>query len=255
MTPAFLTIKWGTEFNPEDLNMLKRAAFANTSQPVRFICLTDDAEGLDADIETYPIPAFDFYRDTPRAGVWPKISLFHPDLTAYADLVVFIDIDTVIVGPLDDLFDDPGDALTMLTCGEKWRTMREDVAPEPATGVMTYRVAHQTHIFETFAANRDGFTQDFTLEQQYVGATAKRVQYYPVRWIESFKYHLRRRHLVDLVLAPRPPAPSTKLVAFHGFPRPSQVAETGNTWARPPRSGLRRPKWLLAYWRTYRPSR
>ena len=53
---AFLTIKWGSEFNPDDVNILKRAAVSNTSFKTRFICLTNDRQGLDTDIETFPIP-------------------------------------------------------------------------------------------------------------------------------------------------------------------------------------------------------
>lgn len=247
MTPAFLTIKWGSEFNPDDLNTLKRAALANTSMPVRFICLTDDAAGLDDDIETHPIPQFDLYEGTPRAGVWPKISLFHPDLAAFADLVVFVDIDTVIVGPLDDLFEDPRDALRMLSCGDRWRQMSDAIAPEPATGIMTYRIAHHTNIFATFEADKDTITQDFELEQQYVGVTAKTVEYYPIPWVESFKYHLRR----PAIAPPRAPQPATRLVAFHGFPRPRPVAEKDGVWARAPRSGLHRPQWVIDYFRQF----
>ena len=84
--PAFLTIKWGAEFDAEALNILKRAAQDHCSLPVRFVCLTDDSTGLDTDIETYPVPEFDLYADTPRVGIWPKISLFHPALNAILDL-------------------------------------------------------------------------------------------------------------------------------------------------------------------------
>ncbi len=248
MDRAFITIKWGSEFNPDDLNVLKRAAFANTSFDVRFICLTDDANGLDPDIETYPIPEFALYENTPRAGIWPKISLFHPDI---AEFVVFLDIDTIIQGSLDALFKDPDDELMLLSCGPRWVHLDPAIPPRAATGIMAYRPAFQTHIFEKFCENIEGWTEQFVVEQQFVGFAARKADYFPVDWVESFKYHLRQDHLVDLIKPPREPQSATKLVAFHGYPRPRQVADRNLRWARPPRSGFRRPKWVIDYFKTY----
>ncbi len=123
MDRAFLTIKWGSEFNPDDVNILKRAAVSNTSFKTRFICLTNDRQGLDTDIETFPIPEFELYRLTSPKGIWPKISLFHPDIAGIAELVVFLDIDTIVCGCLDELFNDPHDSLMLLSCGPRWVNM------------------------------------------------------------------------------------------------------------------------------------
>ncbi|PVA06705.1 hypothetical protein [Thalassorhabdomicrobium marinisediminis] len=248
---AILSIKWGREFDPQDLNVLKRAALDHLSQPVRFICLTDDGEGLDPDIEVHPIPAFDFYADTPGRGVWPKISLFHPDLVGLADIFLFLDIDMVVTGPLDGFFEDPGQTLRMLSCGDRWRQMDEGIEPQAATAAITYRPELHIGIFEEFQRNKEHYTSTITLEQQFVGQMAKDLSFYPVEWVQSFKYHLRRPYLVDLFLPPRDPAPSTRLVAFHGFPRPRAVVEPIQPWARPPRSGRKPPKWLTTYWKRY----
>jgi hypothetical protein len=248
MDTAFLTIKWGVEFHPDDINTLKRAALANTSSKIRFICLTDNSTGLDTDIEVYPIPDFDLYDDTPKIGIWPKISLFHPDVADYADCFVFLDIDTIVTSSLDDLCKDPDDTLMMLAAGQRWRQMDASLSPSPATAFMTYRPLHHTHIFETFKANKAKMTDKFLLEQQFVGDTAHKIDYFPLLWVQSFKYHLRRLHLVDILRPPSPPAHTTKLVAFHGFPRPFSVADRGATWARPPRCGWHRPSWVIDYY-------
>lgn len=248
---AFLAIKWGPEFDPDDLNTLKRAALAQTSFPVRFICLTDDATGLDEDIETHPIPVFDLYDGLPRAAIWPKISLFHPDIAGYADLVVFLDIDTVVCGSLDDLFDDPNGALRVLGCGDRWRKLDDSIAAETATGVMTYRPSLQTHIFDAFVADKNGAANTYPLEQEFVGAVARQIEFYPVRWVQSFKYHLRRPPVIDLFLASKDPHPDSRLVAFHGFPRPRNVADPSMAWAPGLRSGRHRPRWICDYFDTF----
>tara|TARA_B100000780_G_scaffold98299_1_gene68609 strand:+ start:31 stop:810 length:780 start_codon:yes stop_codon:yes gene_type:complete len=248
---AFLTIKWGSEFTPDDVNTLKRAAFANTSFKTRFICLTDDRKGLDADIETFPIPEFELYHKTPKKGIWPKISLFHPDISDIAKLVVFLDIDTVVCGCLDEFFDDPHDNLMLLSCGPRWVNMDPLLPPHAATGIMAYRPAFQTHIFRIFYQDIIEFTSQFTVEQEFVGFAAEKVNYFPVQWVESFKYHLRQVHILDLVKPPSMPKPTTKLVAFHGFPRPRDVADRSLAWTRPPRSGFHRPKWIIDYFSSY----
>tara|TARA_B100000768_G_C11183276_1_gene333909 strand:- start:99 stop:878 length:780 start_codon:yes stop_codon:yes gene_type:complete len=248
---AFLTIKWGSEFNPDDINILKRAAFANTSFKTRFICLTDDRKGLDSDIETFPIPEFELYSETPKKGIWPKISLFHPDISDIAELVVFLDIDTIICGCLDELFNDPHDNLMLLSCGPRWVNMDPALSTHAATGVMAYRPIFQSHLFRIFCEDIDKFTSQFTVEQMFVGFAAEKVSYFPILWIESFKYHLRQGYLVDLIKPPRRPKDTTKLVAFHGFPRPRHVGDRNLVWARPPRSGFHRPKWVKDYFRTY----
>jgi hypothetical protein len=248
---AFITIKWGSEFNPDDINILKRAAFANTSFKTRFICLTEDRKGLDSDIEIFPIPEFELYSQTPKTGIWPKISLFHPDISDVAELVVFLDIDTIICGCLDELFNDPHDNLMLLSCGPRWVNMDSALSTHAATGVMAYRPIFQSHLFRIFCKDIDKFTSQFAVEQEFVGFAAEKVSYFPILWIESFKYHLRQGYFIDLIKPPRSPKDTTKLVAFHGFPRPRNVGDRNLAWTRPPRSGFHRPKWVKDYFRTY----
>ncbi len=251
MDRAFLTIKWGSEFNPDDVNILKRAAVTNTSFKTRFICLTDDRKGLDADIETFPIPEFGLYKKTPEKGIWPKISLFHPDIADIAELVVFLDIDTIVCGCLDEFFNDPQESLRLLSCGPRWVNMDPSLPPNAATGVMAYRPAFQSYLFKFFCKDISRFTGQFAAEQMFVGSAVEKASYFPVKWVESFKYHLRQGYLVDLVKPPSTPKATTKLVAFHGFPRPRDVADQSMAWTRPPRSGFHRPKWVINYFNSY----
>lgn len=250
--PAFLCIKWGKAFDATAVNILKRAALEHCSLDVRFVCLTDNADGFDSDIEAYDIPALSFYDDCPRIGIWPKVSLFHPDLQMHLDQVVFLDLDMLVVGSLDRFFEDPGADLRMMVAGKRWKTMDPSQPASTNSTVMAYRVAEHTNIFETFSENKETITQQYQLEQAYVGATAKSQTFLPMQWVQSFKYHLRRQYLVDLVLPPKRYSDEAKIVAFHGFPRPVDVAVKGNKWARPPRSGLWRPKWVIDYWKKYK---
>lgn len=248
---VFLTIKWGDEFCAADVNILKRAAKHHCQIPSRFICLTDNPAGLDDDIVAQDIP-IEGLEQFPRSSQgWGKICLFHPSLSTLFEDALFIDIDTVVVGALDPFFRSPPHPMRMLAAGRRWRDKNDSLLAVPATGVFRYRPADNEHIFRAFQSDPEGAYSHFTLEQEFVAHHAKSKEYFPVTWIESFKYHLRRDFLVDLLLPPKAPRPDTRLVAFHGFPRPREVATPGVKWARFPRSGLHRPKWLLEYWQRF----
>lgn len=251
MKKTVLTIKWGREFSARDVNLLCRALRDHCSLDIDFACLTDDPTGLDDSIRSYPIPMQGLAEFPRSSGAWPKVCLFHPALAAHFEQVLYVDIDTLVTGNIDAFFDDPGDELRMLACGPRWRDFNEDLPPYPASGVMAYNMDRHANIFEDFVKSPEAHYEKFIVEQNFVGHAAKKVTYFPLRWIQSFKYHLRRQFLADLVFAPKPPNADAKMVAFHGFPRPRYVAEAGMRWARFPRSGLHRPKWVLDYYRKY----
>ena len=251
MKKSILTIKWGSEFTSEDVNILKKAAKNNTETDFQFVCLTDDASGLHHEIIALPIPMSGLFQMPKSAGAWPKICLFHPSLGKFLEQVLFLDIDTVICGNIDPFFDDPGDTLRMLSCGSRWKDFESEKAPQPATGVMSYNVKCHINIFENFAKNPDAAYNEHSLEQEFVGANSTRIDYFPLEYIQSFKYHLRRQYLMDLLLPPKAPSEETRMVAFHGYPRPRQVANIGEKWARFPRTGIHRPAWLINYWNYY----
>lgn len=72
----------------------------------RFVCLTDDESGLHEDIETIPLPA-----DLERW--YGKLYLFKDGLFPDGERVIFMDLDTVIIGGLDDLVSYDGPFATL----------------------------------------------------------------------------------------------------------------------------------------------
>ena len=84
------------------------------SRPYRFVCLTDDATGIDPRIETRPlppigIPEFDTATGWTRLHGWLKVTVFASPLYDLTGPTLFLDVDIVITGPLDDFFDPPGE--------------------------------------------------------------------------------------------------------------------------------------------------
>ena len=64
--------------------------------PGTFECFTDDPSGISAHINCRPIPSY-------FTGWWAKLWLFKDGHFSNDDRILYFDLDTVIMGPLDDL--------------------------------------------------------------------------------------------------------------------------------------------------------
>ncbi len=86
----------------EDVNIWARMVDRHLARDHELVCVTDDAEGIDGGIRTIPLwrDHFEHGRD------WHRLKLFAEEM---ADLIgprfVVMDLDTVICGQLDPLFD------------------------------------------------------------------------------------------------------------------------------------------------------
>ena len=63
---TILCMKWGTKYGPEYVNRLHSMVRRHLTIPHRFVCLTDNREGLHADIETFPIPSLELPAGAPE---------------------------------------------------------------------------------------------------------------------------------------------------------------------------------------------
>lgn len=88
-------------YGPEHVNRLYRGVSRHLYLPHRFVCVTDDAEGIDPGVEI--VPLWDDLRW--MGGCYTRLRAFAPDM---ADVLgprfVWMDLDSVVVGNLDPLF-------------------------------------------------------------------------------------------------------------------------------------------------------
>jgi hypothetical protein len=120
---TFVTFKWKpkngyrTTFTAEHVRILRSMLTRNYHGPMRFVCITDDASGLD-DIET--IKLWDEWANVPSVhghsypSCYRRLKLFAPDAHELLGVepgsrVVAIDLDMVIVRDITPLFDRPED--------------------------------------------------------------------------------------------------------------------------------------------------
>lgn len=86
-------VKWGSKYGPEYVNKLHSMVKRNMPIDFQFFCYTDNAEGIDSDIQTITI-------DSDLTEWWPKIDLLN---IMTKGETVLLDLDVVILNPLERL--------------------------------------------------------------------------------------------------------------------------------------------------------
>ena len=97
-------MKWGTKFSPEYVNLLAAMVRKNLTVPHRFVCFTENAEGLDSRIEVRPLPEMNLDARLPERG-WRKLTVFQDRLDDLVGQALFIDLDVLIWDNLDCFFE------------------------------------------------------------------------------------------------------------------------------------------------------
>ena len=230
-------IKWGEKFGVEYVNKLYNAVQRNLSLKHRFICLTDDAEGIVAGVETFDIPRADL------KICWNKLALFDRGIHNIEGQILFLDLDVVIVKPIDDLFlFQPESKFVSI---KEWvsvdyalpdmtpfnaSAMRFDVGAFPFIVEEFYKERDVTLIEEIFfdeAASKLGqsekvtyndldgfpprvFNGDQEWEYYMLYKNNVKVDYYPEGWLASYRYGFDSK---------------ARVIVFHGEPKPEQVSD------------------------------
>jgi len=248
-TPVnILTLKWGTRYGPEYVNILHRAVGKRLSRPHRFYCCTDDPSGLDEGIEVIPFPE--------NPGVsrpWPDILVKLVVLRdGFGDLkgpTLFLDLDIVIMGSLDDLFDYEPGRYCIIHNWVNWRKRLLGKRPKVGnSSVFRFEAGQSQAVYDTFIAEIDR-AQDkrqFTTEQAFLTYAMKDVCWWPERWVQSFKWNCRPWFPFNLLVQPAEPK-GCRILVFHGRPDPEEALQGFH--GRKIHHHTRPAKWLEQYWK------
>lgn len=242
-------MKWGTLYSAAYVNVLYRACRAHISGDFRFVCLTDNASGIASPIECFPIPDMGLTDFQWKKGGWPKLSVFAEDLYGLTGRALFIDLDTIICGSLDEMFG-TGDEISVIDTSRNWNDANAGDTPKAGTGIFNFTLGKQPYLLANFLADPKGMEAKHRIEQVYLQDEFPALAFWPQEWVLSFKYHLRRPVGVGLVLPPHAPPPSAKVIAFHGEPRPIDLVRAG-WWGIAPHLGRGEVQWAKDYWFGY----
>jgi hypothetical protein len=209
-----ICMKWGTKYGPEYVNRLYNMVRRNLSGDFRFVCLTDDSQGLDTNVECFPIPSLDLPEGIPERG-WKKLTSFVPNLYGLKGTALFLDIDVVIVDNIDCFFEYPGEFLII----HDWKR------PSRITGnssVYRFEIGAHPDVYETFRTTVEQVRKDHRHEQAFLSEHLHKqgkLKYWPTEWCPSFKYHCIPTWPSNYWREPSFPA-SSKIVIFHGEVNP-----------------------------------
>ena len=208
-----LCMKWGVKYGPEYVNRLYGMVHRNLQGPFRFICLTDKADGIRSEVECFPIPALALPAGIPERG-WNKLTTFSADLCDKYGLqgsVLFLDVDVVITGALDDFFTHPGSFLIIHDYTRPWRITGN-------SSVYRFEAGAHPDVLDYFRAHFAEIRQQFRNEQAYLSDFLHRqgkLAYWPKDWCPSFKYHCIPSWPTNFWKPPFVPA-GARIVIFHG---------------------------------------
>lgn len=225
MLTVACVLKSGPEYRVEHVHALAAGVRRHLMLPHRFVCLTD-LDAAEFDPRPYCFPGFTgrFARE-PYLGIepiplkhgwpgwWSKLELFSPGL--FDGAVFYADLDTIIVGPLDDLV--TGHRFTVLE--NFWSDQRI------GSGLMAWHADEDlSRIYTRFTrvsakAIREYVTTNAWGDQGWIKA---HTPLQPARWqrLHPGRVFSYKRHIVP---AGGVIPPTASIICYHGRPRPWQT--------------------------------
>lgn len=200
-------LRSGGIYRPEHVQRLAAQVCLHAPDQL-FVCLTDTAV---PGVVTTPL----LHR---WPGWWSKLELFRPGVFPAGERVLYLDLDTTLVGPIDDLL---ARAEPFLALADFYR--RPPVVPERGlgSGLLMWTAGEQDSLYTEFATSPEAFMvwhghggdQRF-IEQRRLTATTFWEDVVPGQ-VVSYKVHCRERGVPH----------GARVVCFHGPPKPWQVPD------------------------------
>lgn len=247
--PLIFCMRWGTRYGAEYVNRLYASCRRHITGDFQFVCFSDQSDSLNPAVDVRPLPTFDGVPASLTWTTWRKMSLWRDDLPA--DLqgreALFLDLDVVIVGSLNDLFThEPGKYAVI----ENWTQIGSGIGN---TSVFRYPVGRHTHVYRDFMASiEDGSWKAIRTEQRFISEHIGPGQqvFWPHAWMRSFKEELLPIWPVRLWKPAEIPH-GTRIVVFHGKPDPDEAARgewPAPAWKRIYKT-IRPVPWINEHWK------
>lgn len=243
-------MKWGTLYGSEYVNRLYGMVKRQLERPFRFYCITDNAEGIREEVLLRDLPNF---TPPPSArGPWRKLLMFQRELFDIQGKTMFLDLDVVIVGPLDRFFDF-SDKFAVRHEFDK----RKENDSFGNTSMYVFEAGSCPEIFEDYLKNpQEIHKKYYTAEQEYVTRTlfaSGKLDFLPNDWVISFKEHCLPALPKRWWQVPTLP-PGASVLSFHGRPLPEDAIKgewplDGKPFWKAFYKFTKPCLWLSDYWR------
>ena len=237
-----LCMKWGTKYGPEYVNRLYAMVARHLRGPFRFVCLTDQVDGIRSEVQCLPIPDLALPEGLPERG-WKKLTTFSPelgDLHGLRGTALFLDLDVVIVDDITPFFEVPGRFVIIHDWKRPWRVTGN-------SSVYRFELGAHADVLAKFRAEHAAMRAQFRNEQAYLSDVLHQqgvLSYWDAAWCASYKYHCIPSWPTSYWRDPVIP-PGARIVIFHGVMNPPDAlaGHSAGNWrhARP-------APWIAQHW-------
>ncbi len=207
-----ICLKWGERYGSEYVNRLYAMVRRNTQRDLRFVCITDNNEGIRPEVEIKPMPPFDL-PETFRFKGFRRMFLFQESLYDLTGNVLHLDLDLIITGSIDDLWDYAPEEPYVVS--ENWTQPGKGIGN---MSVFRYRIGALTKIWERFSADPMGMLNQYVNSQTFCSRTLGSFKMYPLEWCTGFKHTMIPKWPLNFFITPKQPPSYVKIVAFTGKP-------------------------------------
>ena len=181
---TFLCLKHGTKYSSDYVNKLYNMVISNCTLDLEFVCITDNAKGINKNIRTIPTPPG-------MQGWWCKPYIFSKDLPI-SGTVLYMDLDVVIASNIDKLFTYGNDR--WCTVRDFTRVMRRDWKKYNSS-IVKFTAGELDFVWSEFKKNQLDIQRKFFGDQDYlydITHKTKAAMLYPDSWILSWKWEVRK---------------------------------------------------------------
>jgi len=221
----FVCMNWGTKYGADYVNRLYAMIARNSRQPFRLVCYTDSTVGIRSEVECFDCPEVDIPGPKRNAG-WRKLSLWASEVPGLIGTALFLDLDIVITGPLDEFFTWHPDADFCVI--HNWTHPDRRIGN---TSVFRFTVGGHPEILDRLLTDHQTVLSRYPNSQTYVSACLEQsMEFWPAEWCRSFKRHCVPRGIARWFRQPHLPA-GARIIAFPGRPNPHEAAR--GIWPAP----------------------
>ena len=238
-----ICMKWGTAFGARDVNILYAMVARNVTGDFRVFCFTDDESGIRDEVECLPLPDLECEIPKDVPGKWPKSALWGTELFGITGTVLFIDLDSLIVGNIDCYFEygSPEDVITAQNCLYFRKSAQ--------TSIFRFSIGAHAYMLENLRKNPDEIARKYRFEQNYVSACVRGgVKYWPKSWTKHFRVHCMGSTLSRYFRPPIIPK-GAKIITFPGLPKPADAVEGRWREGEPVRTPREHLAWVWSKFR------
>ena len=210
-----ICMKWGNLYGPDYVNKLYNMCNKNITGSIRFVCLTDNSEGLNKQIEILPCPEVNIPPPRNNYG-WRKISLFSSTnkLFGLTGTWLYLDLDTIIVKSIDEFFSfQPDESFIVM---KNWNQPKKNIGN---TSVYRFNIGSHEYLLNDLEKSYDQIFKKHSNSQTYISYNIKKIEFWPDDWCSLFKIHCVYKWPLNYFLEPKLPK-KTRIIAFPGVPNP-----------------------------------